>query len=69
MSGRENDIRWVKDLLDGTGMTPPPDFVAKMRAAQSQAEAEDLVSDQVQRVVRAFRAERKAEENECAVPS
>ena len=64
-SPRENDIRWVKDLLGGIGMTPPSGFAAKMRAAQSDAEAEDLVSDQVQRVIRAFRAEKKAEENEA----
>ena len=69
MSGRESDIRWVRDLLGGIGMTPPPGFAAQMRAAKDEGEAEDLVGDQVQRVIRAFRAERKAEENERAVPS
>ena len=56
-SSREKDIRWVTELLERVDLTPPADFAAQMRAARDEAEAEDLVSDQVQRAIRAARAE------------
>ena len=56
-SARENGARRMADLLRRVGLTPPADFAEQLRSASSEAEAEDLVADQVQRFVNAVRAE------------
>ena len=60
-SARENDIRWVTDLLRKVDLTPPADFAAQLQAARNRAEADDLISDQVQRAINVIRAEARAE--------
>ena len=61
VSDREDDIRRMAELLRRVDLTPSPGFAAEMRAAQSQEEVDDLVSDQIQRVINVFRAEMRAE--------
>ena len=59
---RETDIRWVTDILRRVDLTPPANFPAQLRAAKSDAEAEDIIGDQVGRAIRAVRAEHRARE-------